>query len=189
SYSDIMRDNSLVNVSGLEGHCMGVDLNIEHLIGELKELLEAKGMESTWDRLGNISASVHLIKKLKRQVSLTMSSSYQSKTHTTPNTDHLVWLVANDIQDKKLDAYNPNRRNSSKVVAVVDGMAVGEQKLKSSTISTFNRKVKAMVTGHKYVETEQDQGEEDTLPPIAITIHIQDDDDALGTRPDDDTVA
>lgn len=26
----------LVNVSGLEGHAMPIDLNIEHLIGELK---------------------------------------------------------------------------------------------------------------------------------------------------------
>jgi hypothetical protein len=36
SYSDIMHDNMLVNVSGCEGHSMGVDLNIEHLIGFLK---------------------------------------------------------------------------------------------------------------------------------------------------------
>jgi hypothetical protein len=31
-----MRDNMLVNMSGLEGRAMPVDLNIEHLIGELK---------------------------------------------------------------------------------------------------------------------------------------------------------
>ena len=31
-----MHDNMLVNVSGLEGHAMPIDLNIEHLIGELK---------------------------------------------------------------------------------------------------------------------------------------------------------
>lgn len=34
--SNIMRDNMLVNVSGLSGHFMPVDLNIEHLIGYLK---------------------------------------------------------------------------------------------------------------------------------------------------------
>jgi hypothetical protein len=34
---NIMRDNMLVNVSGLEGHAiMSIDNNIEHLIGELK---------------------------------------------------------------------------------------------------------------------------------------------------------
>ena len=31
-----MRDNMLVNMSGLTGHAMPIDLNIEHLIGELK---------------------------------------------------------------------------------------------------------------------------------------------------------
>ena len=31
-----MRDNQLVNLSGRPGHFMGVDLNIEHIIGELK---------------------------------------------------------------------------------------------------------------------------------------------------------
>jgi hypothetical protein len=31
-----MCDNMLVNVSGLSGHAMPIDLNIEHLIGELK---------------------------------------------------------------------------------------------------------------------------------------------------------
>lgn len=31
-----MSDNMLVNVSGLIGHAMPIDLNIEHLIGELK---------------------------------------------------------------------------------------------------------------------------------------------------------
>jgi hypothetical protein len=31
-----MRDIMLVNPSGLEGHAMGIDMNIEHLIGYLK---------------------------------------------------------------------------------------------------------------------------------------------------------
>jgi hypothetical protein len=31
-----MRDNMLVNVSGLSGHWMAIDMNIEHLIGYLK---------------------------------------------------------------------------------------------------------------------------------------------------------
>jgi len=33
---NIMRDNMLVNVSGIPGHAMGMDLNIEHLIRYLK---------------------------------------------------------------------------------------------------------------------------------------------------------
>jgi len=31
-----MCDNMLVNISGLPGHAMAMDLNIEHLIGYLK---------------------------------------------------------------------------------------------------------------------------------------------------------
>lgn len=31
-----MRDNMLVNLTGIEGHCMPIDLNIEHLIKFLK---------------------------------------------------------------------------------------------------------------------------------------------------------
>ena len=31
-----MKDNMLVNISGLEGHAMPIDLNMEHLIGQLK---------------------------------------------------------------------------------------------------------------------------------------------------------
>jgi len=31
-----MRDNILINPSGIPGHVMGIDLNIEHLIGYLK---------------------------------------------------------------------------------------------------------------------------------------------------------
>ena len=34
--SNIMRDNMIINISGLSGHFMAVDLNIEHLIGYLK---------------------------------------------------------------------------------------------------------------------------------------------------------
>lgn len=36
-----MRDNMLVNITGLSGHAMPIDLNIEHLIGFLKVLYSA----------------------------------------------------------------------------------------------------------------------------------------------------
>ena len=35
-FRNIMRDNILVNPSGLPGHAMGMDLNMEHLIRYLK---------------------------------------------------------------------------------------------------------------------------------------------------------
>ncbi|KAF8811264.1 hypothetical protein BYT27DRAFT_7090248, partial [Phlegmacium glaucopus] len=159
---NIMRDNMLVNVSGLEGHAMPIDTNIEHLIGELKMLLQAKGLQSTWDRLGNISAAIHFLKKLKKQVALAMSASYQSTTHTNPNTDHLVWIVADHIHNEKLHVYRENRPGNAKVVPTLDILDIGEEKLKSSSLATFNRKVCAMVEGRRYDE------EQDSLPQFAL---------------------
>ena len=31
-----MRDNMIVNISGLDGHSMAIDINMEHLIGQMK---------------------------------------------------------------------------------------------------------------------------------------------------------
>jgi hypothetical protein len=36
-----MRDNMLVNLTGLEGHAMPIDINMEHLIGQLKVFLNS----------------------------------------------------------------------------------------------------------------------------------------------------
>jgi hypothetical protein len=36
SYRDIIQDNMLVNISGLQGHSMAIDINMEHLIGQSK---------------------------------------------------------------------------------------------------------------------------------------------------------
>ena|ERR1700690_2606014 len=39
-----MRDNMIVNLSGLDGHAMAIDLNIEHNIGYLKVRLSVLAM-------------------------------------------------------------------------------------------------------------------------------------------------
>ncbi|KAJ7866346.1 hypothetical protein B0H13DRAFT_1636746, partial [Mycena leptocephala] len=144
---DIMRDNMIICISGKgPGHCMGVDLNIEHLIGYLKILLQAKGMNSTWDRLGNISAAIVHIHGVKKKVAAALNTSYQSTGHTTPDTSHLVWRV----QGKK-------RPNNSRRKAVVDILKTGEAKLKSSTLGTFNKKTMAMIAGHGFADDEEDE--------------------------------
>ncbi|EDR03149.1 uncharacterized protein LACBIDRAFT_331822 [Laccaria bicolor S238N-H82] len=155
SSRDIMRDNMLVNVSGLKGHLMLIDLNIEHLIGELKNLLSAKGLQSRWDRLGNISTAIDYLKKIKKQVGLAMSTAYQGTTHTKADTTHLVWCVA----DK-------NRKGNGKAVTFCDILALGEKKLKSSSLATFNRKVITMVECCLY--TSEPSEDTDTLPPLAM---------------------
>ena len=61
-----MRNNMLVDISGLPGHWMAIDLNIEHLIGYLKRLFTSKGVYSQWDRLGNISAAISHLQAIKK---------------------------------------------------------------------------------------------------------------------------
>ncbi len=175
-----MRDNMLVNLTGLEGHAMPIDINMEHLIGQLKvflkspkrvemlpsmqDLLSAKGFDSTWDQLGDISASIDYLNKIKTKVRSALKTSYQGSTHTPPDTTHLVWRVADKVRDEELQVFLADRAGNAKVKSTLDILATGEAKLKTSTLATFNRKVCAMVNGHFYEE------EEDTLPPPQLSL-------------------
>ena len=172
----------LVNISGLEGHSMAIDIYMEHLIGQLKvsflfilaictniltlvqELLLAKGLESTWDRLGDISAAIDYLNKIKKKTSSTLSLSYQRSSHITPDMSHLVWCVADNIWDEELQVFREKRMGNSKVKAVVDILATGEAKLKSSSLATFNKKISTIVKGHAY------EDEQDTIPQTQISI-------------------
>ena len=155
---------------------MAIDINMEHLIGQLKvrflficsniltlvqDLLSAKGLESTWDRLGDISAAIDYLNKIKKKVSSTLSS-YQRSTHTTPDTSHLVWRVADKIRDEDLQVFREKRLGNSKVKAVVDILATGEAKLKFSSLATFNKKISA-------------KDEQDAIPQSQLSIGGSDD--------------
>ncbi|KAJ7830476.1 hypothetical protein B0H13DRAFT_2371987 [Mycena leptocephala] len=157
-FADIMRDNMIICISGKgPGHCMGVDLNIEHLIGYLKNLLQAKGINSTWDRLGNISAAIVHIHDVKKMVAATLNTSYQSTGHTTPDTSHLVRKVQAKVASEGLHQFDAKRTNNSRRKAVVDILKTGEAKLKSSTLATFKKKTMAMIAGHGFADDEQDE--------------------------------
>ena len=56
----------------------------------------AKGLRSSWDRLGDISGTVIQLQNVKKQVSNALGAPYEGKTHTTPDTSALVWKVANE---------------------------------------------------------------------------------------------
>ncbi|KAJ7226521.1 hypothetical protein C8J57DRAFT_1585489 [Mycena rebaudengoi] len=157
-FADIMRDNMIICISGKgAGHCMGVDLNIEHLIGYLKTLLQAKGLTSTWDRLGNISAAIVHIQGVKKKISAALDTAYQSTGHTTPSTSHLAWRVQENVADHDLQEFTPDRPNNSRRKATVDIKKTGEAKIKSSTLATFNKKMAAMVEGHGFQDDEEDE--------------------------------
>ena len=175
-----MRDNMIICISGLgPGHCMAIDMNIEHLIGYLKVrlrfsgcssqftfrwqgLLQAKGMSSTWDRLGNISAAIISIQRVKKKVSAALDAPFRSSSHTTPDTSEMIWRVQRKTADEDLHQFQPGRSHNSRRKFATDILMTGEAKLKSSTLGTFNKKIAAMIEGHAFEE------EEDECPMIAF---------------------
>lgn len=143
-------------------------------------LLAAKGLQSTWDRLGNISASIDYLQKAKKIVAQEMSTAYQNTTHTTSDTSHLVWRIANRARDCGLQLFTRKRDGNHCGKFVTDVLVVGEAKLKSSSLATFNKKVKAMVDGRRFdINVDQDDGVElqddvDELPAMSLNKAVPD---------------
>ncbi|KAJ7885258.1 hypothetical protein B0H14DRAFT_3737193 [Mycena olivaceomarginata] len=151
---------------GTRSRALHVDLNIEHLIGYLK----AKGMTSTWDRLGNISASIVHLQRVKKKVAAALETAYRNTGHTTPNTSALVWRVADKVASEGLRPFEDERVNNASCKLTVDAMLTGEAKLKSSTLATFNKNILSMIKGHAFEE------EEDECPTMAYGTTASEDD-------------
>ncbi len=107
-----------------------------------------------------------------------MKTAYQGTTHKDPRTDHLVRRVAKKVHKERLHLYTEDRRGNLKAKAVPNVLSVGEAKLKSSSLNTFNRKIRAMVEGWQYDE------ESDSLPQIALTLNPGDCDDPSEVVPE-----
>ncbi|KAJ3546399.1 hypothetical protein NMY22_g2074 [Coprinellus aureogranulatus] len=171
TFANVMRDIMIVNVSGNEGRGMAPDLNMEHGIGETKETIILKGLESTWDLLYKTSACVNEMKEIKEKFAQTMDLPYQSKTHRDVDTSELVWRVANKAREENLQVFTPKREGNQDAKAVKDVLGEGMKVLKSSTLTTFNKKWKSFVDGHSFKPDEEDLPELDsagTLPPVGI---------------------
>ena len=76
--------------------------------------------------------------------------------HTTPNMSAAINKVAYKVGELELNISNSNRLGGDLVGPVVDTLVAGEQKLQSSTLAPFNRKVQGMVAG-KGFESEEDE--------------------------------
>lgn len=135
--------------------------------------MRAKGVQSTWDRLGNISAAVDVLKKLKKQVALAMETAYQGTKHKKPDIKPLVLRVAHKVHEEMLHSYKEDRIGNKKTKPVPDIIFTGQSKLKSSSLSTFNRKVRGMVEGREYDEDV----EAESLPQNTIVFNSTDGDD------------
>lgn len=191
-----MRDNMLVNVSGLPGHAMGMDLNIEHLIRYLKvrisllehllaslkitiqDLFAAKGIYSNWDRLGNIAASVNYLQLIKKQVVRSTKSGYHASKRKDVDTSSLVWRVANKALELQFQDSQVNREdNASKLNP--DLRSTGYHKFESSALGTINKKFKNAIRGLPTAP------EVDIISPVNLDLsgpadeHINGDDTSL----------
>jgi hypothetical protein len=133
----------------------------------------AKGLRSSWDRLGDISGAVLQLQNVKKQVSKALGASYEGKTHTTPDTSPLVWKVAREVRELVLSEYQPGRKGNDKQKVVINLIDVGEKRLLSSSLDTFNKKLACMKAGN--LDGMAGMVEEDELPTLQLTVELQDD--------------
>ena len=109
-----------------------------------------------------------------------MKTAYQGTNHKEPKTDHLVKQVAKKVFDEGLHQFTKERPGNEKAKAVPNIISVGEAKLRSSSLATFNRKIRAMAEGRQY---DEDYSESDLLPTVALNVNFDDDEgdnDILG---------
>ena len=132
----------------------------------------AKGLRSSWDRLGDISGAVIQLQNVKKQVSNALGASYKGKMHTTPDTSGLVWKVASEVRELVLGKYQPRRKGNDKQKLVTNLIDVGERKLLSSSLETFNKKLACMKAGN--VGEMAEIAEEDEIPRIQLTVELLD---------------
>ncbi|KAH9047964.1 hypothetical protein EDB83DRAFT_2523030 [Lactarius deliciosus] len=162
AFANIMRDNMLVNPSGLPRHAMGIDMNIEHLIRYLKTLFAAKGIYSNWDRLGNIAAGINYLQLVKKRVTNSLRSGYRGSTHTDVDTSALVWRIANKADELGLQSVIADRDVNSDAHSVVDIFTTGFRKFQTSSLATFNKKIADRAKG------SPDQSEADEITPCQV---------------------
>ncbi|KAF8993207.1 hypothetical protein BDZ89DRAFT_973034, partial [Hymenopellis radicata] len=131
---DIMRDNMIISLTGVKGEAMGIDMNIEHLIKELKARLV-----TTWEELSDISAAIEYFRRIKKKFASEISTAYQGTSHSIPNAKPLPWKVANKARDENLQNRVLNR--SGQMKAKMDIIKKGRETIQSTTIPTFRKKM------------------------------------------------
>jgi hypothetical protein len=70
--------------------------------------------------------------------------------------------VKQRVSTEGIQQFTPTRSNNPRGKLTKDIQKVGEAKLKSSTLATFNKKIIAMIEGHGFEE------EDDECPAIAF---------------------
>ncbi|KAF8123983.1 hypothetical protein EV363DRAFT_1178760 [Boletus edulis] len=106
---------------------MPIDLNIKHLIRFLKQFFAAKGIYSTWDSLGDISAIVDLLLYVHKQVTSALGVPYHGITHITPETATGIKKIAQKVEELQLLHFNLMWKESKAINPGIDTLTFGEQ--------------------------------------------------------------
>lgn len=101
---------------------------------------------------------------MRKQVGRALGIAYHRSTYITPDTSASIRKVAYKLGELRLHIPCTEQANNTRVTPVVNVLASGEQKLKSSTLVTFNRKVRAMISGEGF------EADEDEIPRAAFDI-------------------
>lgn len=102
--------------------------------------------------MGDVSACLNEIDLVKVKVPEVLHVPYSGKSHTTPDTSHLSWKVADKVQKLNLLTYTPNREGNEFGKLTVDLLLEGEKKLRSASIRTFNKKIANRKEGKSTVD-------------------------------------
>jgi hypothetical protein len=87
-----------------------------------------------------------------------MLGCYSGTKHTTPDTLSLVWKVVEKVKELELQVFKLEHQghDNDAVKPIVNILAAGEQKIKSASLATFNKKVHTLISGYS-VEEEHDE--------------------------------
>jgi hypothetical protein len=142
----------------------------------IQELIVAKGLQSTWDHVGDISAAITYLKEIKRKTAKVLGLPHQNQGHSDVDISHLIWRIVHKLKDEGLLTFTENRHGNIKVKPVPDLLEEGAKKLKSSTLAAFNKKFKDFVAGQPDAHGNEDHldTEADTLPPVELLVDEND---------------
>ena len=104
-----------------------------------------------------------------------MRANYQGSTHKTVDTSALVWRIADKAKELRLQEITTNREGRAAFKPVPDLRTLGREKFATSSLATFNKKVRDMAMGRA------GQAEDDDLPvPLFQEDEIDPNDDIHG---------
>lgn len=165
-----MRDNSLINMSGRDGHYHGVDKNAETNINFQKvryilqslvivtqqivqDFLAAKVNHGTFTMLADLAPNIPLYHLLKRELSVVLGALWQGTTHTVPDFSKIINRVTDKVEDKELNAFEAGRGTSK---LTVDILTKGSDMLSGKGMDSFGKRWKLWAEGGVEFEEEDD---------------------------------